>query len=332
MEGGEMTVIRLRTLDLPAQHRFAFWHETTNQAHVPMAVDSYHRNDFRATAEVHDLGVMQLSRLTYPPLRARRTERLIRQSDPELLLVSHVPRGRMVSLFGRDELTGDRDSVIVYDTSRPTTVTNDVAVTNVFLQLPRSALDPKGTRAERLLASPIPTTHGIGAVLAFVLDDLAKHGDTHPPAVTAQLTATVLELLAAAGRIASGSGVGLSAGSRMWIRQTQIQAYIRRRLADPTLTPSAIAEAHGLSVRQLHRVFQADGATPSGWIRRQRLEHCRRDLADPDLATRSVVAIGARWGFPDPAAFNRAFRREFGLPPGEYRRQFTGTETADHGL
>jgi hypothetical protein len=256
MEAGDMTVVRLRTMDLPAQHRFAFWHEATNQAHVPMAIDSHHRDDFRATAEVLDLGTMQLARLSYPPLRARRTERLIRQSDPELLLVSHVPRGRMVSLFGRDELIGDRGSVIIYDTSRTTTVTNEVAVTNVFLQVPRSELDPKGTWAERLLASPIPTAHGIGAVLALVLSDLAQHGATHPPAVSDQLTTTVLELLNAAGRLATGSGAGLSAGSREWIRQAQIHSFIRRRLADPTLTLATVAKAHGLSIRQLHRVFR----------------------------------------------------------------------------
>jgi AraC-like DNA-binding protein len=29
--------------------------------------------------------------------------------------------------------------------------------------------------------------------------------------------------------------------------------------------------------------------------------------------------VGARWGFPDGATFNRAFRAFYGLPPGEYR-------------
>jgi AraC-like DNA-binding protein len=323
--------MRQRTVDLPMEHRFSFWRDMTSEAVVPFSIDTDHRSDFRATAEMQDLGVMQLSRLSYPALCARRSDRLIRQSDPELLLVSHVPNGRMVSRFGRDELIGDSGNLIIYDTSRPTTVTNEMGVTNVILQLPRSALDPKGTWTERLLASPIPTSHGIGAVLAFILDDLARHGADHPPAVTAQLTTTVLELLSAAGRIASGAAVGLSAGSRQWIRQNQIHDYIRRRLGDPALTAKAVAEAHGLSIRQLHRVFQSDGESPSAWIRRQRLERCRRDLADPALASRPVVAIGARWGFPDPATFNRAFRRAFGLPPGEYRRQFTGTDATDYG-
>lgn len=321
----------VRTTDLPAEHRFASWRDMTNQAVVAMIIDTDHRNDFRATAEMHDFGLVQVSRLTYPPLIARRTDRLIRQTDPELLMVSHLPGGRMVTQLGRDQVTSDQGSVIVYDTSRTTTVVNESPVTNVVLQLPRTALGP-GAYAERLSAAPIPANHGIGAVLAFLLNDLAEHGATHPPAVIAQLTATALDLLNAAARIAAGSRASLPAESWTRIRQAQIHEYIRRRLADPGLTPATVAEAHGLSVRQLHRVFHAEGTTVSGWIQRQRLEQCRRDLLDPALAGRPVVATGARWGYPDPATFNRAFRRAFGLPPGEYREQFAhGTDTAHDG-
>jgi AraC-like DNA-binding protein len=33
-----------------------------------------------------------------------------------------------------------------------------------------------------------------------------------------------------------------------------------------------------------------------------------------------VSAVAARWGLPDPAHFNRLFKRTYGLPPAEYRR------------
>jgi transcriptional regulator GlxA family with amidase domain len=97
---------------------------------------------------------------------------------------------------------------------------------------------------------------------------------------------------------------------------------MRQRLADPGLTPHVVAAAHAISLRQLNRILEEDGQSPSDWIRRQRLGRCRRDLLDPDLAALPVAAIGSRWGFADPVTFNRAFRREFGLPPGEYRRRF----------
>jgi AraC-like DNA-binding protein len=317
-----VTVVRFRTTDLPAEERFAAWHDLIVTSHLPMVIDSDCRDDFRATIEVHDLGGIVVSRLNYPPLVGHRTKRLIRESDPETLLVSYVSRGRHIYRHRRDEYTFDARHVVVHDSSRDGTVINDRRVTNTVLHLPRALFDANDLITRLHRAGPIPATHGLGAILARVLTDLAEHGDTHPPAVITALTATAVNLVTAAARLASGSRVAVPEDSRLRLRQIQIQDYIRRRLGDPTLTPSTVAAACGVSVRQLHRVFQATGTSPAAWIRRQRLEQCRRELVDPALADRPVVAIGARWGYPDPATFNRAFRREFGLPPGEYRNQF----------
>ncbi|MFV2171690.1 helix-turn-helix transcriptional regulator [Actinomadura sp. LOL_016] len=75
-----------------------------------------------------------------------------------------------------------------------------------------------------------------------------------------------------------------------------------------------------MSLSYLHRVFQADGTTVAGWIRRRRLERARRDLADPALHDLPVGRIAARWGFTHPAVFTRAFRAAYDVTPSEYRR------------
>ncbi|GAA1771401.1 helix-turn-helix transcriptional regulator [Nonomuraea bangladeshensis] len=75
-----------------------------------------------------------------------------------------------------------------------------------------------------------------------------------------------------------------------------------------------------ISVRYLHHIFRQEEQTIGGYIRGQRLERCRADLTDGRHAGRSVTEIAARWGFADAAAFNRAFRSAYGMPPGVYRR------------
>jgi len=40
--------------------------------------------------------------------------------------------------------------------------------------------------------------------------------------------------------------------------------------------------------------------------------------------TRPVAAVGARWGYPDPAHFSRLFKAAYGVGPRDYR--------ASHGL
>jgi AraC-like DNA-binding protein len=62
----------------------------------------------------------------------------------------------------------------------------------------------------------------------------------------------------------------------------------------------------------------------SAWIRRQRLEHARRDLSDPFLRTVRVHRIARHWGFTHHAAFTRAFRTAYGIPPSEFRHRSLG--------
>ncbi len=80
-----------------------------------------------------------------------------------------------------------------------------------------------------------------------------------------------------------------------------------------------IAAAHHMSLRSLQQLFHDEGLTVAGWIGRRRLERCRRDLADPALASRPVAAIATRWGFSSADDFSRAFRAVHGLPLAEYR-------------
>jgi AraC-like DNA-binding protein len=99
----------------------------------------------------------------------------------------------------------------------------------------------------------------------------------------------------------------------------RIQSFIWEHLGEPGLCPDAVAAAHHISTRSLHRLFQSQGCTVSSWIRRQRLNRARRDLADPELAAHTIQAIAATWGYPRAAAFTRAFRAAYDIPPQDFR-------------
>jgi AraC-like DNA-binding protein len=99
----------------------------------------------------------------------------------------------------------------------------------------------------------------------------------------------------------------------------QITAFIEDHLGEADLTPAQIAAAHHISLRQLHKLFHAGGTTVAGYIRQRRLEHCGHDLRDPRRSARPVAAVGARWGYPDPAHFSRLFKASYGMGPRDYR-------------
>ncbi|MGW3496556.1 helix-turn-helix transcriptional regulator [Streptomyces sp. NPDC001020] len=96
----------------------------------------------------------------------------------------------------------------------------------------------------------------------------------------------------------------------------RIQAYIEENLADSDMSPESIARAHHISVRYLHKIFQADSTTVGAWIRQRRLDACRRDLR---RRRRTVAAVAQNWGFTSPSHFSRLFRQTYGLSPKEWQ-------------
>ncbi|PZQ46987.1 MAG: AraC family transcriptional regulator [Rhodovulum sulfidophilum] len=100
----------------------------------------------------------------------------------------------------------------------------------------------------------------------------------------------------------------------------RVAAAIDARLTEPELSVGEIARREGFSVRYLQRLFARRGESFSDYLRRERLERCRADLADPKRARESVATIAQRWGFREQAHFTRAFGAAFGLTPTEARR------------
>jgi AraC-like DNA-binding protein len=60
------------------------------------------------------------------------------------------------------------------------------------------------------------------------------------------------------------------------------------------------------------------------WIRRRRLDHCRRELLDPRHAGEPISRIAARWGLLDSSHFSRVFRATYGMSPREFRSERNG--------
>jgi AraC-like DNA-binding protein len=130
----------------------------------------------------------------------------------------------------------------------------------------------------------------------------------------------LMDLVTAAVAERAGHAELLPVESRERTLLLGVHAFIEQHLGDADLSPGIVATAHHVSVRYLHRLFEAQDTTVAAWIRRRRLERCRRDLADPAFGAVLVSTVAARWGLPDPAHFSRLFRRAYGLPPAEYRR------------
>ncbi len=104
----------------------------------------------------------------------------------------------------------------------------------------------------------------------------------------------------------------------------QLAAVIRlmEQSLDQPLPPAALARQCGISVRRLERIMRRKlGRSPMQYYLTVRLQAARNLLFYGDQSMKQIASI---CGFSSPPVFSRAFRRQFGSSPGEYRRQFSG--------
>ena len=316
----------MRSDDLPAADRFEWWSEQLARDTAPCVVTSSQTGDFRAALTLAELGPVRLSVHSFPEVRTLRTAPLIRRSDPEHFWLGLIMANALwVAQRGRDSRL-DTGDLLFHDTSQPSefrALPGAGPGRMLMLHFPKGALPLPPERLESLLARRLPAGTGMNAIFARYLTSVASAvelGEVSGPE-TRRLGEVALDLAAAAMAAQIGAQDRLAPETRRQALVSRIEAFIEHNLADPGLTPAAIAAHHHISPGYLHRLFQPRELTVTAWIRHLRLERCRADLDDPRLRLRPVHAVGARWGFHSPADFSRAFRAAHGMPPGNYRRQ-----------
>ena len=108
--------------------------------------------------------------------------------------------------------------------------------------------------------------------------------------------------------------------SRVGVSDPKLLAAIgemEENLEEPLPLP-AIADAVGLSTRQLERLFKKHlGRTPSRYYRELRLHHARLMLMQ---GSASILSIALAAGFVSASHFSRRYREYFGRTPREERR------------
>ena len=97
---------------------------------------------------------------------------------------------------------------------------------------------------------------------------------------------------------------------------------LHRRVAHPW-TIASLADEVGISRSALvQRFTRYLSEPPMAYLTRWRLQLAARSL---ETTSRGIVEIASDVGYESEAAFNRAFKREFGRPPGRYRSDHKGS-------
>jgi AraC-like DNA-binding protein len=304
-----------RADDQPPAARMEYISHAVADSLVPFELRPEDLTGFRCEIRTADVGALRFVDIHAPDSEAVRGVQLIRRSDPELCSVHVQLRGHpVVEQDDRQAVVHPGDLAFV-DLSRPTRVAGS-AHRQVSVMFPRALLPLSRADTSNLAGVRLPSRGG-AALVSGLVRQMADNLDEYAGAN--RIGAAVLDLITATLSARTGRDALAPAQPRA-VLMLRIEAFIEQHLADPDLTPGLVAAAHHVSPRHLYRLFEPQTTSVAGLIRARRLERCRRDLTDPANAGLPVSAIGFRWGLPDPAQFSRAFRAEYGVPPGEYRR------------
>ncbi|POX46724.1 helix-turn-helix domain-containing protein [Streptomyces sp. Ru72] len=314
------------TDSVPTHQRLAYWRAALSRTFAPVAV-AVSDEVCAGTIRTSRLGHLRVAAVDGEPMSARRTPQPTAPDQEERLVVTLVVRGVAVVLQDGREAHLRPGDIVLCDTARPLRIEFPHPFETKSLVVPRRLLGLEESDLRRLTATPIHADTTAGSLLGPFLAQLVDSAATYPSATGVALARHVVDLLTVLieERLHQQAGDAPSAAREMLAR---IQVFIDRHLADPDLTPEAIARAHQISVRYLHKLFQTEDVTVSRWIQRRRLQECRRVLARREAAGRTIAAVARQWGFTSPAHFSRVFRDVYGMSPVEWRDSAARTPRA----
>jgi AraC-like DNA-binding protein len=251
---------------------------------------------------------------------------------PAYLTAAVALRGSGTMNAGRQRLDFARGDALMYPAGLPLAADlRDAAMAAVQVPWPvvgalaeeHAGLPAADLRFEAM--APVSAARGAmwSGTAAFICHELVSSGITQ----VSPLMAQELTRLAAAALLETFPNTTMTTGYIPRPGQVppaavrRAAAYIDAHAGRP-VTLDEIAVAAGVTGRALQYAFRRHyDMTPTGYLRRVRLERAYRELRDADPAGSVTVAAVARtWGWANPSQFTAAYRRQFGRLPGQTLR------------
>jgi AraC-like DNA-binding protein len=310
-------MLTFSTDGLRPQDRFDHWCEVRgkNLFGVTIELDREKRLDFRGDFSATPVGNAVLATMSASSYRVSRTSADIARVPSDSLHVSWQVRGPGHLNIGRDRIHSVRNGDFVFG----------------YSNLPFEST-PERTDGFNFHSLKIPVLDDL--VLDARIDDMPPVGLLRDAGLTrlvgAMFRAMVRRPDRSTGDVPHLARLALLARGRLRPRQHEVRVALRaaflhaaheiiaRDLHLPQLTPQAVAVELGISLRQLHVLFEPTGLSFARSLTAARLTEARRLLAT--MPAHSIDDIAFSCGFESIATFYRVFRATYGMTPGDARR------------
>lgn len=314
-------MLSFSTNDLRPQDRFDYWCDVRarNLFGVTISLKPEERLNFRGRFSAQPAGGAILSEMQASPYWVSRTTADIsRASSDSLCIYQQTGGASWFDSKGGGEFVVSANEIAISHSdlpylTRPITAHGfDLRV----LKIPFAGREDVVRRARGLPPSLLRDDPRLKTIISASFAALVASCAKNPEADCDLDVGHLAQLaLLARGRVRPGSQE-----SRAALRFGFLQAarnILARDLHRPGLTPAAVATELGISLRQLHLLFEQTAMSFSHTLAAMRAREARRLLKDAPMRPVSEIALAS--GFDSSATFYRVFRNIYGMTPGDAR-------------
>src|SRR5215467_480658 len=307
---GQIVTKALTTDGLRPAEREAFW-RLAMSGFRPVTIAKVGDGTFEGSIRTNRIGRLLVAQVRSTAQDIRRTPRDIDPSEEEYFHVLLVASG--VGRVSQDDRHAEfhPGDWVAFDSFRPVQLLFESDWDAYALVFPRESVQLSESERRLMTARRMDGSAGLTGVVSRFLLDLARTSEHVSAAQSEPALLQASDLVASLLSDYADPGEAVR-GCLQRTLMLRIKDYIGQRLCDPGLGPPEIAAAANISVRYLHKLFEAEHRSVSQYIKGLRLERSRRELLDPRLAGRPIAAVAFDCGFGALSGFTRAFKDAYG--------------------
>lgn len=274
---------------------------------------------FTGALDYYESGAVRLSLVDAFKTRLYRNQKDVGLSDDQKYFAVLQLHGQAALEQGNERVCLAQGDITILDAARPCSIELLEQSRQISLILPRQVVERNLRHSRVACAGRIPATSSLGLMAGQLMTSALQQSKT---GLVQQESEVILDalvtLLKPAIGLADASGDASNDSHERLFRKAC--DFIDGHLTSETLTPECIAQAIGVSVRGLYRVFSQRGLVVAQYIKHRRLDLCAEALRKCP-GNEKLSSLGYSWGFADSSHFSAAFKTRFGVPPGAYRRR-----------
>jgi AraC-like DNA-binding protein len=309
------------TLDVASYERIDYWREQICHEFVQLDCEPLNKDRFHGEIRGGlNFGLLSVSEVQGEAQIVTRTKQQIAHSSEAYFLMSfQLFQQGVVKQNGREAIL-QPGSFTLYDSSEPYSLTFEKEFHQLIIQMPKHVLSRYLISPEKYTAVALSGNGGIGAVLSHFIFSLVKEYK-ELDAIHPELIENFLNMIAMAYSCSVMHNKLKKKALSKDALVERVLSYIENNYANHQLSNQHIADAHGISLRYLYKLFQKQEHTIHQIIQKRRLMMSRQLLQEDSKFDFSLDNLSYAVGFTSSSHFSRAFKDYFGECPRDFRQK-----------